>query len=41
MLLRGTSLQNIDEAIGLVIYTGMDTKIMMNLGNVRNKVNRF
>lgn len=41
LLLRGTSLQNTEEVIGLVVYTGMDSKIMLNLGNVRNKVNRF
>lgn len=23
------------------MYTGMDTKIMRNLGSVRNKINRF
>jgi phospholipid-transporting ATPase len=30
LLLKGASLQNTDWVIGLVVYTGEETKIMMN-----------
>lgn len=46
MLLRGCKLKNTDWAIGLVIYTGSDTAIMMNssepftkTSNIEHQVN--
>jgi len=30
LLLKGASLQNTDWVIGLVVYTGEETKIMLN-----------
>jgi len=33
LLLRGASLRNVDWVIGLVVYTGKETKIMMNFKN--------
>ena len=37
VLLRGTKLKNTHFIIGLVIYTGHDTKIMMNQSDARTK----
>lgn len=43
MLLRGCTLRNTDWVIGIVIYTGEDTKIMLNAGvtpSKRSKMSR-
>lgn len=43
VLLRGTVLRNTDWAIGIVLFTGEDTRIVMNAGNTpskRSKVER-
>ena len=37
LLLRGTSLRNTDWVYGLVIYSGHDTRIMMNSSKARTK----
>lgn len=37
ILLRGSSLKNTDWAYGIVVYTGHDTKIMMNSASFRGK----
>ncbi|KAG5368999.1 Phospholipid-transporting ATPase DNF2 [Yarrowia sp. C11] len=37
MLLRGCTLRNTDWVIGIVIYTGEDTKIMLNAGETPSK----
>jgi len=37
VLLRGTVLRNTDWVIGVVIYTGEDTRIVMNSGGTRSK----
>ncbi|KAF9335673.1 hypothetical protein BG006_010927 [Podila minutissima] len=37
LLLRGCVLRNTEWVIGLVIFTGSDTKLQMNLGNVPSK----
>jgi len=39
-LLRGSSLQNTDEIIGIVGYTGHDTKIMMNSIRAKSKFSK-
>jgi phospholipid-translocating ATPase len=42
-LLRGTVLRNTDWVIGIVLFTGSDSKIMMNFGGTpskRSKVER-
>ena len=41
LLLRGSSLKNTDWAIGLVIYTGHQTKIMLNSANSRKKTSKL
>lgn len=38
MLLKGTFLKNTKWVVGLVVYTGKETRIMMNSRNVRNKL---
>ncbi|KAH7909858.1 hypothetical protein BJ138DRAFT_1195493 [Hygrophoropsis aurantiaca] len=40
VLLRGTVLRNTKWAIGVVLYTGIDTKIMMNAGGTPSKRSR-
>jgi len=34
---RGSSLQHVDYVIGVVVYTGHDTKIMLNTSKTRTK----
>lgn len=41
LLLRGTSLRNTDWVYGLVIYTGHDTRIMMNSSKARTKFSKL
>ena len=41
VVLRGCSLKIIDWVIGLVIYTGIDTKIMLNSNKTRRKKSRL
>ncbi|KAG9318662.1 hypothetical protein JVU11DRAFT_755 [Chiua virens] len=40
VLLRGTVLRNTDWAIGLVLFTGVDTKIVLNSGGTPSKRSR-
>lgn len=40
-LLRGSSLKNTDWIIGLVVYTGHQTKIMLNSANARKKTSKL
>ncbi|KAM4871823.1 phospholipid-transporting ATPase IK-like [Thomomys bottae] len=37
LLLRGCKIRNVEACYGLVIYTGVDTKIMKNCGNIHLK----
>ena len=37
MLLKGTFLRNTRWIVGLIVYTGKETRIMMNSQKVRNK----
>ena len=41
LLLRGCSLKNTEWVYGLVVYTGHDTKIMMNSSKSRNKFSKI
>jgi phospholipid-translocating ATPase len=48
MVLRGCKLKNTDWVVGIVVYTGEETAIMMNgsnpftkTSNIERKVNRF
>jgi magnesium-transporting ATPase (P-type) len=48
MMLRGCKLKNTDWAIGITVYTGTDTAIMMNssqpftkISNIERKVNNL
>lgn len=41
MLLRGCNLRNTDSVLGVVIFTGFDTKIMMNSGITPSKRSRI
>lgn len=38
LLLRGTVLKNTDEVVGIIVYAGMKSKIVMNSSGVRHKV---
>ena len=38
MVLRGCLLRNVESVIGLVIYTGVETKLLQNLRGNRQKV---
>ena len=40
ILLRGSSLRNTDWVYGIVIYTGHDTKVMMNSSKSRAKFSK-
>lgn len=39
--MKGSKLKNTDWVVGLVIYTGNDTKLMMNSQKVRNKQSKM
>jgi len=41
LVLRGSQLRNTNFAIGVVIYTGMSTKIMKNLKKPKHKVSNI
>ena len=41
ILLRGSSLRNTDWIYGVVIYTGHDTKVMMNSSKSRAKFSQI
>ena len=41
LLLRGSSLKNTDWIVGVVIYTGHQTKIMLNSANSRKKTSKL
>jgi magnesium-transporting ATPase (P-type) len=48
MILRGCKLKNVEWIMGIVVYTGVDTAIMMNgsqphtkISNIERKVNKF
>lgn len=37
MILRGCKLRNTEEVIGIAVFTGHDSKIMMNSSNAKYK----
>ena len=41
VLLRGTTLRNVNWAFGLVVFAGPDTKLMQNTGRTHFKVGIF
>ena len=41
LMLRGCFLRNTNEVVGIVVYTGMDTKIMRNLKKPPHKVSNI
>lgn len=41
LLLRGSSLRNTDWVIGIVVYAGHQTKIMMNSANAKYKKSKI
>ena len=41
LLLRGSSLRNTGRIIGIAIYAGHDTKVMMNQCSAPNKTSRI
>jgi magnesium-transporting ATPase (P-type) len=41
LLLRGTFMRNTETVVGIVVYTGMDTKIMRNLKKPPHKVSNI
>jgi len=41
MILRGCKLKNTDWVAGIIIYTGLDTAIMMNSGKPRIKTSNI
>lgn len=40
MILRETVVKNTDEAVGIVLYAGYNTKIIQNQGIIRIKVSK-
>ena len=40
MLLRGCTLRNTGHILGLVVYTGVDSRIQMNAAKTPNKVGK-
>ncbi|CAD8064402.1 unnamed protein product [Paramecium sonneborni] len=40
-LLRGSKLKNVKQVIGVVVYTGIDTKVMRNSEGQKNKVSNI
>jgi magnesium-transporting ATPase (P-type) len=40
-LLRGSSLRNTEWVIGIAVYTGHDTKVMMNQSAAPNKLSKI
>jgi len=41
LLLRGSSIKNTEWIIGVVVYAGHQTKIMMNSSNAKFKMSRI
>jgi phospholipid-transporting ATPase len=41
LLLRGSSLKNTEWVLGLVVYSGHDTKIMRNSSNAKFKMSKI